>query len=131
MNAFLKPSSRREFLKTSAVLGGGLAIEPSLLNLGARRRGADRLDGRDHGVPDAVDGGDARAHRTAVEMDRAGSAHRHAAAELGAGHAEHIAQHPQERGVVVDIDDAMSGNNCRCGTYVRIREAIKQAAQSI
>src|SRR5712691_9147461 len=27
------------------------------------------------------------------------------------------------------IDDAMSGNICRCGTYVRIREAIKQAAQ--
>ncbi len=30
-----------------------------------------------------------------------------------------------------DIDDAMSGNICRCGTYVRIREAIKHAAQSI
>ena len=29
-----------------------------------------------------------------------------------------------------DIDDAMSGNICRCGTYVRIREAIKAAAQS-
>jgi isoquinoline 1-oxidoreductase alpha subunit len=29
-----------------------------------------------------------------------------------------------------DIDGAMSGNICRCGTYVRIREAIKQAAQS-
>ena len=28
------------------------------------------------------------------------------------------------------IDDAMSGNICRCGTYLRIREAIKQAAQS-
>ena len=28
-----------------------------------------------------------------------------------------------------EIDDAMSGNICRCGTYVRIREAIKQAAQ--
>ena len=27
------------------------------------------------------------------------------------------------------IDAAMSGNICRCGTYVRIREAIKQAAQ--
>jgi isoquinoline 1-oxidoreductase subunit alpha len=27
-----------------------------------------------------------------------------------------------------DIDDAMSGNICRCGTYLRIREAIKQAA---
>jgi isoquinoline 1-oxidoreductase subunit alpha len=29
-----------------------------------------------------------------------------------------------------DIDDAMSGNICRCGTYLRIREAIKEAAQS-
>ena len=29
-----------------------------------------------------------------------------------------------------DIDDAMSGNICRCGTYVRIREAIKRAAES-
>lgn len=28
-----------------------------------------------------------------------------------------------------DIDEAMSGNICRCGTYVRIREAIKLAAQ--
>jgi isoquinoline 1-oxidoreductase alpha subunit len=28
-----------------------------------------------------------------------------------------------------DIDDAMVGNICRCGTYLRIREAIKQAAQ--
>jgi isoquinoline 1-oxidoreductase alpha subunit len=27
-----------------------------------------------------------------------------------------------------DIDTAMSGNLCRCGTYVRIRAAIKQAA---
>ncbi len=28
-----------------------------------------------------------------------------------------------------DIDAAMSGNICRCGTYVRIRAAIKQAAE--
>jgi len=26
------------------------------------------------------------------------------------------------------IDEAMSGNICRCGTYVRVRAAIKQAA---
>jgi isoquinoline 1-oxidoreductase subunit alpha len=30
-----------------------------------------------------------------------------------------------------EIDAAMSGNICRCGTYVRIRDAIKEAAQSI
>ena len=28
-----------------------------------------------------------------------------------------------------DIDNAMSGNICRCGTYVRIKKAIKLAAQ--
>jgi isoquinoline 1-oxidoreductase subunit alpha len=32
--------------------------------------------------------------------------------------------HPSD----ADIDDAMSGNICRCGTYPRIRAAIKQAA---
>ncbi len=30
-----------------------------------------------------------------------------------------------------DIDAAMSGNICRCGTYVRIRAAIKRAAQGV
>jgi isoquinoline 1-oxidoreductase alpha subunit len=29
-----------------------------------------------------------------------------------------------------DIDAAMSGNICRCGTYTRIRAAIKQVAQT-
>ncbi len=29
-----------------------------------------------------------------------------------------------------DIDAAMGGNVCRCGTYQRIREAIKEAASS-
>ena len=34
--------------------------------------------------------------------------------------------HPSD----ADIDSAMSGNICRCGTYVRIRDAIKHAAQA-
>ena len=29
-----------------------------------------------------------------------------------------------------DVDAAMSGNICRCGTYIRVREAIKRAAQA-
>jgi isoquinoline 1-oxidoreductase alpha subunit len=32
--------------------------------------------------------------------------------------------HPDD----ADIDAAMAGNICRCGTYVRIRQAIKNAA---
>src|SRR5215471_7486291 len=34
--------------------------------------------------------------------------------------------HPSD----AEIEDAMSGNICRCGTYLRIREAIKQATNS-
>ncbi len=30
-----------------------------------------------------------------------------------------------------DIDAAMAGNICRCGTYVRIRDAIKHAAGAV
>ena len=30
-----------------------------------------------------------------------------------------------------DIDAAMSGNICRCATYVRIRAAIKEASQNL
>lgn len=34
--------------------------------------------------------------------------------------------HPTDQ----DIDNAMNGNLCRCGTYLRIREAIHKAAAS-
>jgi isoquinoline 1-oxidoreductase subunit alpha len=33
--------------------------------------------------------------------------------------------HPSDQ----EIDDAMAGNICRCGTYQRIRKAIKLAAE--
>ena len=35
-----------------------------------------------------------------------------------------VTPHPSD----ADIDAAMAGNICRCGTYQRIRQAIKQAA---
>jgi isoquinoline 1-oxidoreductase alpha subunit len=31
----------------------------------------------------------------------------------------------------MEIDQAMSGNVCRCGTYGRIRDAIKQASREL
>ena len=31
----------------------------------------------------------------------------------------------------VNIEESMGGNLCRCATYVRIREAIKSAAEKI
>jgi isoquinoline 1-oxidoreductase subunit alpha len=38
-----------------------------------------------------------------------------------------LAQNPKPTDA--DIDDAMSGNLCRCGTYPRIRKAIHRAAE--
>ena len=35
--------------------------------------------------------------------------------------------HPSD----ADIDAAMAGNICRCGTYTRVRAAIKHAAQEV
>src|SRR5215831_1255448 len=80
------------------------AVEPRLLNLSAGRRCADRLDRRDFGGADALDRGDTRAGGSAVDMYRARAAQRHATAKFCAGHAEYVAQHPEERGVAVDID---------------------------
>jgi len=39
-----------------------------------------------------------------------------------------LASNPQPSDA--DIDAAMSGNICRCGTYARIRDAIKRAART-
>jgi len=39
----------------------------------------------------------------------------------------HEKPHPTDQ----DIDEAMQGNICRCGTYQRIRAAIKQAAGEV
>jgi aerobic-type carbon monoxide dehydrogenase small subunit (CoxS/CutS family) len=30
-----------------------------------------------------------------------------------------------------DIDEALAGNLCRCGTYARIRAAVRDAAKAI
>ena len=40
-----------------------------------------------------------------------------------------LAEHPNPTDQ--DIDQAMSGNICRCGTYQRIRRAIHRAAQEV
>lgn len=40
-----------------------------------------------------------------------------------------LAQNPHPTDA--DIDDAMAGNLCRCGTYFRIRNAIRRAGQEV
>ena len=54
--------------------------------------------------PTALTGVLAGAHRLAVEVHGAGAAQGHAAAELGAGEAQRVAQHPQQRRFRIDVD---------------------------
>src|SRR2546425_137971 len=71
-----------------------LEIEPGLLHPAAGRSFPRRLDGRD-GFADGHRR-DAGADRPAIEMHRAGSAQRRAAAELGAGQSDDVAQYPEQ-----------------------------------
>src|SRR5205823_12863261 len=66
--------------------------------------GAEALDGGDRLALDRADGQHAGANRLAVEVNGAGAALGHAAAELGAGHAEHVAQHPEQRHLGWSVD---------------------------
>src|SRR5437867_4235423 len=80
------------------------AVDPSFLNAGADRRVSDRLDRGDLCIADAVYGGDAGACGDAVEVYGASTTQRHAATKFRSGHAQHIAQHPKQWRVPVDID---------------------------
>src|SRR3989475_9004666 len=72
-----------------------LEIEPGLLHPAAGRSFPRRLDGRDGFARGSGHRRDAGADRPAIEMHRAGSAQRRAAAELGAGQSDDVAQYPE------------------------------------
>src|SRR6266850_6538621 len=90
-----------------------LQLDPGLLNLFAGGCGTDGLDRGDALAGRGRDRRDARAHRLAIEMDRARAAQSEAATEFRAGHSEHIAKHPEQRRVIVDIDAAGFAVDCQ------------------
>src|SRR5882762_1721626 len=90
-----------------------LQLDPGLLDLLAGGGGTDSFDRSDALAGRGRDRRDARAHGLAVEVDRARAAQSEAATEFRAGHSEHIAQHPEQRRVVVDIDAAGFAVDCQ------------------
>src|SRR5262249_24856796 len=96
--------SRHDLARLAVAALWNLPVEPGFLDLGTRRGGGDRFDCPDLGVTNAVDRRDAGTGGSAVDVHCAGTAQRHAAAEFRAGHTEHVAQYPEQRSVVVDID---------------------------
>src|SRR6516225_5174325 len=90
-------SRRRHDLTRLAIAAlDDFQIQPGLLYLRSAWIGAHAFDRGDGAVADRTDRQQARADRLAVDMHRASAALRNAAAEFGAGHAKHIAQHPQQ-----------------------------------
>src|SRR5262249_49413358 len=73
----------------------------------------------------AADRGHTRPHRLAVEVERAGAAQRHAAAELGTGETERFPDNPEQRGVWIDIDGVISAVDSQLDSH---RNLLKSAA---
>src|SRR5918999_974370 len=81
-------------------------FEPRLLNLCAGIRLADSFDRDDLRAADAVDRRDAGPRGDPIDVNGAGAAQRRAATELRTGHAENVAQDPEQWRVAVDVDVA-------------------------
>src|ERR1700676_4386018 len=95
--------SRHDLARLAVAALNDLPVEPSLLDLGTCGRVTNCFDRRNLGVADAVNRGDTGPRRYIVDVHRASATQGHAAAELRAGHAEHIAQHPEQRCIAIDI----------------------------
>ena len=89
-----KRRSRHDLSRLAVAALDDLMVKPGLLNLGACRRVADRLDCRDLRFAETFDAGDAGTRRDAINMYGARAALRDATPEFGAGHTEYVSQHP-------------------------------------
>src|SRR6267143_1028545 len=90
-----------------------LELDPGLLDLLAGGGGTDSFNRSDALAGRGRDRRDARAHRLAIEVDRARAAQAEAATEFRAGHSEHVAKHPEQGRVVVDIGAARFAVDCQ------------------
>jgi len=78
-------------------------FHPGLLH-GMAAIGGEAFDGGYFLSCHAGDGRDTGARGFAVDVHGAGSAQRHAAPKLRAGHVQRVAQHPEQRHVWADVD---------------------------
>src|SRR5205085_1234306 len=93
-----------------------VGVEPGFLNGMAAVRG-ESFDCRHALVRDVRDRRAAGARRVPIDVNRARSTESHAATELRSGHAERVAQYPQQRHLRLDVDSltlAIYGKRNRC-----------------
>src|SRR5690606_21816927 len=103
--AGLEQAYRRHDLPRLAIAAlGDVLLDPGLLHHLAHWIGLHAFNGGYRSSGHVRDRCDAGADRRAIHMHRAGAAQRHAAAELGAGHAQLVTQRPEQRHVVGDVE---------------------------
>jgi hypothetical protein len=88
--------------ETESALGCAF-IDKSLLNGVRFFRSSDSLEGRNFLAGHGADWRDAGAHGLPIDDDRASSALREAAAELGSTQLQLVAEHKQQRSLRIDI----------------------------
>jgi isoquinoline 1-oxidoreductase alpha subunit len=88
----------------------------------------DAVEGREITTIEGLHGAEADALRRAwTEIDVVQCGYCQSGQLMSASALLKTTPHPSRR----DIDDAMTGNICRCGTYPRIRAAIEQAVKDL
>jgi len=98
---------------------GGSAVRSCLLPIGSIQ---DRDITTIEAIGDTPEG--ARVQKAWLDLDVVQCGYCQSGQIMAAAALLKTMPHPDD----ADIDAAMAGNICRCGTYVRIRAAIKQAA---
>src|SRR5262249_9542248 len=102
--ALKKSRGRHDLARLAVAALHDFDIEPSLLDLGSTFGLADRFNGCDLLADHVGHGRDARSDRTTVEMHCTCPAQRDPATELRSRQADNVAQHPQERHVVRNVE---------------------------
>jgi len=101
----LEQRCRRHDLPTLAETAlGDRRVEPGLLDDFADWIGMQVVDGADILTDDGTDGRDATACRSPFDMNGAGPAQAHAAAEFGAVVTGYVADRPEQRHVLGDVE---------------------------
>ncbi len=98
-----------------------VVIDPRLLHLVQGLARGQALDRGDLAVAHCADWYGARAHRDAVHVHGAGAALRDAAAVLGAGEADLLADHPEQRRGRVDVDLVRLAVDCQAHCVISRR----------
>src|SRR6185369_13523117 len=123
-------SRRRHHLSGLAIAAlHDVFVDPGLLH-GVQPVRGEALDGRDRAIADGGDGHHARPRGAVADVHGAGAALGHPAAELGAGEAEDVPQHPEQRHVLRHIDVMVLAVDSQSHVFLLVPRSPRRGPES-